>query len=65
MTKPSPCHHCTKRFPGCHAQCPDYADFDRENKRRLAAKHRKEDALADILLSPSRQRQDRKKLRKR
>ena len=65
MMQTSPCHHCTKRTLTCHDTCEEYAEFDRENKRRLAAKHREEDALADILLSPSRQRQDRKKLRKR
>lgn len=65
MTKPSPCYKCEKRTLTCHDTCEEYAEFDRENKRRLAAKHREEDALADILLSPSRQRQDRKKLRKR
>lgn len=61
MMQTAPCHHCTKRSPGCHAQCQDYAEFDRENKRRLAAKQKEFDAISDILQSPARIRQDRRR----
>lgn len=61
MTKPSPCYKCEKRTVTCHDNCEDYAEFDRENKRRLAAKHKEYDAISDILQSPARIRQDRRR----
>ena len=45
----SPCHHCTKRTMTCHDACEDYETFDRENKKRLAAKNNEGNILSDIL----------------
>lgn len=28
----NPCHHCEARTPDCHALCPPYADWSRENQ---------------------------------
>ena len=61
MKKHSPCYKCEKRTVTCHDNCKDYAEFDSDNKRRLAAKHKEYDALSDILQSPARIRQDRRR----
>lgn len=45
----SPCHHCTERTMTCHDACEKYEKFDRENKKRLAAKNNEGNILSDIL----------------
>lgn len=37
---PAPCYGCTKRHMGCHAKCPDYADWDKEHKAFLEEKRK-------------------------
>ena len=33
-----PCRYCVapKRYPGCHASCPEYKDWDIAHKAKLA-----------------------------
>jgi len=28
------CHNCEKRHLGCHGTCPDYIEYDRQNRER-------------------------------
>jgi len=37
MNKPCPCRYCVapKRHPGCHAECPEYKEWDAEHQQHL------------------------------
>lgn len=50
----SPCKECVKpkRYPGCHATCPErkeWADNLQANKDKIRAEKDKEDAVYDAL----------------
>ena len=30
----TPCRDCERRYPGCHAECPEYKKFDEANRKR-------------------------------
>lgn len=42
MSKQRSCYGCVppKRYPGCHATCPDYARDDAEHRARKEQEHR-------------------------
>lgn len=52
MAKQRSCYKCVppKRFPGCHATCPDYAKDDAEHQARKE-KERQAKAIDSILTS--------------
>lgn len=37
MSRPCPCKGCVapKRYPGCHADCPEYKDWNIEHQQDL------------------------------
>lgn len=37
---PNPCYKCTKRHAKCHANCPDYADWNAEHQAQLEEKRK-------------------------
>lgn len=52
MSKKRSCYKCVapKRYPGCHATCPDYAKDDAEHQARKE-KERQQKYLDSILTS--------------
>lgn len=59
----SPCQHCTKRYPGCHANCKDGIAWDikeRERRARIAAERKKDsEAIGCSIELKERVRKDR------
>lgn len=51
------CKGCEKRYPGCHAKCPDYAEFkkaveaENEMRRRFVARE-----MLSLPMKPKRRR---------
>lgn len=34
--KKAPCMNCEKRKVGCHSKCKEYAEYDRQNRKKRA-----------------------------
>lgn len=39
MSGNSPCNGCERRLCGCHAQCPDYGEWKKEQDRERDARN--------------------------
>lgn len=63
MYEGNPCRHCVtpKRHPGCHAECPEYAEW-RANYNDVKARHDEEvknDLLVDDFVVAGQRKRER------